>query len=218
MNTLLMTLTLVISGWFPAPPVPGEPVTGTATWYGSTSGYKTHCYGGYRNTCTPYASGERVMYAAMGYHKNRKGDLWLTVTGPRGSVKVLVRDNCHGCREAARAGKPGHRLIDLSPAAFLAACGPLSRGVCKVSIVLPADVRPADVSPTTATPRTDVRPQMIAALKEAFMDIVTIMTASGLFALGVLFMGIAVIKSRQEAEAEKAEAEVCCVGKEEDCE
>lgn len=130
-------------------PVPSSPTPiaaspsvkiGTATWYGSTSGYKTHCYGGYKNTCTPYASGEKVMYAAVGswhYHDNPY-QVEICRVGTTKCVIVTVRDYCHGAWKALK--KPwtrNSRLIDLSPSAFMQ-LAPLSRGVIYVSMrVLP---------------------------------------------------------------------------------
>lgn len=118
------------------------PPVGTATWYGSTSGYKTHCYGGYRNSCTPYASGETVMYAAVGswHYHDTPYKVRVCRTGTSKCVVVTVRDYCHGAHLALK--KPGpwtrnRRAIDLSPAAFMQ-LAPLSRGIIYVEIfVLP---------------------------------------------------------------------------------
>ena len=46
------------------PSLPDDVMSGTATWYGNhTSQVNTYCFGGYKRTCTPYSSGERVWYA-----------------------------------------------------------------------------------------------------------------------------------------------------------
>lgn len=110
---------------------------GTATWYGSTSGYKTHCYGGYRNTCTPYARGEQVWYAAVGTWRwgDKPYKIRVCRTGTERCVVVMVRDYCHGAWKALK--KPwtrNSRLVDLSPAAFMT-LGNLSRGVIYATAV-----------------------------------------------------------------------------------
>jgi hypothetical protein len=51
----------------------------------------------------------------------------VTVTGPAGSAVVVLGDWC-GCTTA------GEKLIDLDDGAFVAVCGPLSRGVCDVEV------------------------------------------------------------------------------------
>lgn len=119
----------------------GEPVvpeTGTATWYGSTSGYKTGCYGGYKNTCTPYASGELVWYAAVGSWKwgDKPYKVEVCRVGTTKCVVVTVRDYCHGAWKALRLKgewNRNNRAIDLSPAAFMR-LAPLSRGIIYVEI------------------------------------------------------------------------------------
>jgi hypothetical protein len=109
---------------------------GVATWYGSTTGYKSYCFGGYRNTCTPYSKGERVFYAAMGGHNSRLGSKPYKVrvvnTANGKSIVVTVRDHCFGCW----ADGSGGRLIDLSPLAFMAIStnGKLNLGVLKVRV------------------------------------------------------------------------------------
>lgn len=125
------------------PPVPSaspQVTEGTATWYGSTSGYKTHCYGGYRNTCTPYASGEQVWYAAVGswHYHDKPYQVEVCRTGTAKCVTVTVRDYCHGAWKALKKPwKRNSRLIDLSPAAFME-LAPLSRGIIYVTVrVLP---------------------------------------------------------------------------------
>lgn len=109
---------------------------GVATWYGSTKGVNTYCYGGFRNTCNPYSKGEKVYYAAMGGHNSRKGSVPFTVlvvnTANNKSIIVTVRDHCFGCWADGTGGK----LIDLSPAAFMAIStnGKLNLGVLKVRV------------------------------------------------------------------------------------
>jgi hypothetical protein len=109
---------------------------GEATWYGSTSGVNTGCYGGFRNTCNPYSKGEKLYYAAMGGHNSRKGSVPFKVlvvnTANNKSIVVTVRDHCFGCW----ADGTGGRLIDLSPLAFMAIStnGKLNLGVLKVRI------------------------------------------------------------------------------------
>jgi hypothetical protein len=114
---------------------------GTATWYGSTSGYKSYCYGGYKNTCTPYASGELVMYGAVGdwHYHDKTYRVEVCRVGTTKCVIVTVRDYCHGAHVALK--KPwtkNSRLIDLSPSAFMQLGSRLSRGIMYVSMrVLP---------------------------------------------------------------------------------
>jgi rare lipoprotein A (peptidoglycan hydrolase) len=110
---------------------------GTATWYGSTSGYKSFCFGGYKNTCTPYARGEKVWYAAVGSWRwgDKPYKIRVCRTGTARCVVVMVRDYCHGAWKALK--KPwtrNSRLVDLSPAAFME-LGNLSRGVLYVTAV-----------------------------------------------------------------------------------
>lgn len=96
-----------------------------ATWYGSR-GSHTHCYQGYRNTCTPYKSGELVMYAAVpGFRNYHTKPYPARVCSSRKCVMVVVRD----CL-CSRKGE----YIDLSPAAFIALGYRLSRGVAWVSV------------------------------------------------------------------------------------
>jgi rare lipoprotein A (peptidoglycan hydrolase) len=107
---------------------------GQATWYGYTGNKATHCYGGYRNTCSPYLSkedggrgGELVMYAAVHGFKYRDKPYKVRVclhSKPSKCVVVVVRDAIGGHSKT---------LIDLSPAAFIQ-LAPLSRGVLKVKV------------------------------------------------------------------------------------
>jgi hypothetical protein len=124
-------------------PVPQH--QGTATWYGSTSGAKSYCYGGYKNTCSPYKSkaqggrgGELVWYAAVGTWRwgDKPYKIRVCRTGTERCVVVMVRDYCHGAFVALR--KPwtkNSRLVDLSPAAFMT-LGNLSRGVIYATAVV----------------------------------------------------------------------------------
>jgi hypothetical protein len=98
-----------------------------ATWYGSTSGYKTHCYQGYKNTCNPYLKGEKVMYAAVpGFRNYRTEPYPARVCSEVACVMVIVRD--------CLCSRKGSNYIDLSPAAFIALGSRLSRGAIWVSV------------------------------------------------------------------------------------
>lgn len=108
--------------------------TGYATWYGDTTpGGPKSCFGGYRNTCSPYVSkanggrgGELIMYAAVpGFRytdKPYKVAVCLAKDHDR-CVVVTVRD--------CLCSKNTKNMIDLSPRAFLQ-LAPLSRGRIKV--------------------------------------------------------------------------------------
>ena len=97
-----------------------------ATWYGNThTKSQKFCYGGYRNTCSPYSKGEKVMYAAVPGFKWGDRPYKVNVCHKGKCVVVTVRD----CL-CSRKGK----YIDLSPAAFIALGGRLSRGVLSVSV------------------------------------------------------------------------------------
>ena len=96
--------------------------TGYATWYGDTTpGGPKGCYGGYRNTCSPYVpvseggrGGELVMYAAVPGFKFRDKPYKVKVCRvkyPERCVIVTVRD--------CLCSKKTRNMIDLSPAAFM---------------------------------------------------------------------------------------------------
>jgi hypothetical protein len=115
----------------------GVPTSGTATWYGSTSGYKSYCYDGYKNTCTPYARGEQVWYAAVGswHYHDKPYQIQVCRRGTDRCVVVWVRDYCHGAWQSLkRPWTSKSRAVDLSPAAFMAIAGRLSRGIIFVEI------------------------------------------------------------------------------------
>ena len=100
-----------------APPVGGATHSGKATFYDSEGA------GG--NCSRPAAPADR-MYVALGPSEYASGAScggFLDVTGPRGTVRVLVMDQCPECA-------PGH--LDLSAAAFARIADPV-QGVVKVS-------------------------------------------------------------------------------------
>ncbi|ADU06985.1 Rare lipoprotein A [Micromonospora sp. L5] len=100
-----------------APPVGGATHSGKATFYDSEGA------GG--NCSRPAAPADR-MYVALGPSEYASGAScggFLDVTGPRGTVRVLVMDQCPECA-------PGH--LDLSPEAFARIADPV-QGVVKVS-------------------------------------------------------------------------------------
>lgn len=119
------------------PSLPDDAMSGTATWYGNhTSQTNTYCFGGYKRTCSPYASGERVWYAAVGSWKwgDKPYNVRVCVKGTTRCVVVVVRDYCHGAWVALRkTWTSKSRVIDLSPAAFMQ-LAPLSRGVIQVEV------------------------------------------------------------------------------------
>ncbi len=97
-----------------------------ATWYGNTHPQsQKFCYGGYKNTCSPYSKGEKVMYAAVPGFKWGDMPYRANVCYNGKCVTVVVRD----CL-CSRKGE----YIDLSPAAFIALGNKLSRGVLWVTV------------------------------------------------------------------------------------
>lgn len=98
----------------------GHPSAGVASWYGSTS--DAVCHQGLPRTCTPYLSGERVLYAAVGSW--RWGDVPYRLKVCRADdvqqcVVVVVRDHCGRCfGDSKKPWTRNSRAIDLSPAAF----------------------------------------------------------------------------------------------------
>jgi hypothetical protein len=114
------------------------PGTGRATWYGAHSpGVKRFCYDGYRNTCSPYTKGERVMYGAVHGFNNthdKPFPVWVCLRKhPDRCVRVIVRDWC-GC-VGNKSDPHDNPIIDLAPAAFRQ-LAPLSRGVIYVVVRL----------------------------------------------------------------------------------
>ncbi|SCL29090.1 Peptidoglycan-binding domain-containing protein, expansin [Micromonospora nigra] len=106
-----------------APPTAGTVVEGKATFYDSRGA------GG--NCSYPSAPADRL-YVALGPDEYAAGAAcggYLTVTGPKGSVRVLVMDQCPECA-------PGH--IDLSKEAFARIADPV-QGIVSVSYRLLAD-------------------------------------------------------------------------------
>jgi len=106
----------------------GQPESGTATWYGNTHPQGARaCHGGFMYTCSPYSTGEKVMYAAMHGFKNGKTKPYKVLVCRKKTndcVVVTVRDClCHG----------GNTLIDLSPVAFMQ-LGGLHLGRLKVTV------------------------------------------------------------------------------------
>lgn len=98
---------------------------GDATWYGDGG----RCHDGYLRTCSPYLSGEQVLYAAVGSWRwgDKPYDLRVCKRGNMDKcVTVRVRDFCLAC-------KNGFGVIDLSPAAFKK-LAPLWRGRIHVVI------------------------------------------------------------------------------------
>ncbi|WP_433495177.1 expansin EXLX1 family cellulose-binding protein [Micromonospora sp. CA-248089] len=104
-------------------PVAAAPPTGGATRSGKATFYDSKGAGG--NCSRPAAPADR-MYVALGPSEYASGAScggYLDVTGPRGTVRVLVMDQCPECA-------PGH--LDLSAKAFARIADPV-QGVVKVS-------------------------------------------------------------------------------------
>ncbi|MDG4802568.1 expansin EXLX1 family cellulose-binding protein [Micromonospora sp. WMMD980] len=100
-----------------APPVGGATHTGKATFYDSK---------GAGGNCSRPAAPANRLYVALGPSEYAAGAAcggFLDVTGPRGTVRVLVMDQCPECA-------PGH--LDLSAEAFARIADPV-RGVVEVS-------------------------------------------------------------------------------------
>jgi len=162
MISLLLSLVLAgSSGLTPETPS-GVPVSGVATWYGSTNpNGEKYCVGGYKHTCSPYKSkadggrgGELIMYAAVPRWRWGDKPFRLRVCrkdDPTRCVIVVARDSCGRCREDIKKRWTSRSLaIDLSPAAFRA-LAPLSRGVVAVVI---SDWPPQDLSLTISESRS----------------------------------------------------------------
>jgi hypothetical protein len=105
----------------------GNPVAdgkGDATWYGAGG----RCVDGFLRTCSPYLSGERRIYAAVGTWS--WGDKPYTIkvcavkTGK--CVFAIVRDFCRAC-------KNGFGIVDLSPRLFRK-LSPLGHGRIVVTV------------------------------------------------------------------------------------
>lgn len=119
-------------------------IDGVASWYGNPRAYGEPAIAWYTRKSQ---WGDPVkFYAAAGpelrrmigdpnpYHEHYPLIVTNRKTGAR--IQVVVVDWCQ-CSK----GKPGEKLIDLSPAAFLAVCGSLGRGICAVTVApLPSDV------------------------------------------------------------------------------
>ena len=133
-------LTVALSVW------PQPDVSGVASWYGNPGRYGAPAIAWY--TRQSQWGAPVKFYAAAGpelrkmigdsnpYHEHYPLIVTNRKTGAR--IQVQVVDWC-----SCSKGKPGEKLIDLSPAAFLAVCGPLSRGICSVTV---APIRPPVVS------------------------------------------------------------------------
>ncbi|KPM34201.1 hypothetical protein AK830_g12370 [Neonectria ditissima] len=107
-TTALLALTLPLTHAAPSPPHPRR--TGQMTWYSPGLGAcgMTH--------------GEGDLIAAVSaplYDTSNPCGRRIRVTGPAGSVDVVVVDRCGGC---------GYDDLDLSPVAFQQAVGDLGLG------------------------------------------------------------------------------------------
>ncbi|WP_341719338.1 expansin EXLX1 family cellulose-binding protein [Micromonospora sp. FIMYZ51] len=113
----------VAAGALLAPPAAGKTQQGKATFYDSKGA------GG--NCSYPAAPADRH-YVALGPSEYADGAAcggYLDVTGPKGTIRVLVMDQCPECA-------PGH--VDLSREAFARIADPV-QGIVKVSYRLVAD-------------------------------------------------------------------------------
>ena len=115
------------------------PTHGLATWYGAHHAISKHyCYGGFANTCSPYATGEKIWYAAVAsfsYYAKPYKIRVCRADQPTHCVVVVVRDECAGgCRrDLKKPWTSKSRAVDLSPAAF-SRLAPLGNGVVAVTI------------------------------------------------------------------------------------
>lgn len=97
---------------------------GDATWYG----WGGRCVDGFKRTCSPYLSGERRIYAAVGTWKWGDKPYAVKVCAVKTGkcVWAIVRDFCRACKD-------GHGIIDLSPRLFRQ-LAPLGHGRIKVTV------------------------------------------------------------------------------------
>jgi len=139
MTALLLALALLSGSTGPDLTPHGVPTHGVATWYGAHHVISKHyCYGGFANTCSPYATGEKIWYAAVAsfsYYAKPYRVRVCRADQPTRCVVVWVRDECAGgCRrDLKKPWTSKSRAIDLSPAAF-SHLAPLGRGVLQVTI------------------------------------------------------------------------------------
>jgi hypothetical protein len=115
------------------------PTRGVATWYGAHQTYSKHyCFKGFKNTCTPYSTGEKIWYAAVASFSFYAKPYRIRVCRadqPTRCVIVWVRDECAGgCRrDLKKPWTSQSRAVDLSPAAF-SRLAPLGKGAVVVTI------------------------------------------------------------------------------------
>lgn len=96
--------------------------SGTATHYGAS-------YNGQSMGCRPYTPYSSYDASIVAVRPSRLME-WpcgtaLEISGPAGTLIATVQDSCPGCVPSK---------VDLSEAGFELVCGPLSRGVCNVTI------------------------------------------------------------------------------------
>ena len=126
------------------PPTPVEtdeaPIVGIASWYGNPRKWGEPTVAWYTRKTK---HGDPVVFYAAAGPKLRDflGDpnpylehYPLLITNPKTgkTILIVVVDWC-----SCSKGRPGEKLVDLSPAAFLALGVPLSRGIQKVYISRP---------------------------------------------------------------------------------
>jgi hypothetical protein len=123
------------------PPTPVEaPIVGIASWYGNPRKWGEPTVAWYTRKTK---HGDPVVFYAAAGPKLRDflGDpnpylehYPLLITNPKNgrTILIVVVDWC-----SCSKGRPGEKLVDLSPAAFLALGVPLSRGIQKVYISRP---------------------------------------------------------------------------------
>ncbi len=97
---------------------------GDATWYGAGGS----CVDGFLRTCSPYLSGERHNYAAVGSWRwgKKPYHVWVCAVKTGNCVFAIVRDFCLACKNK-------HGVIDLSPKLFRQ-LAPLGHGRIKVTV------------------------------------------------------------------------------------
>jgi hypothetical protein len=134
-------LSAILAAW------PQPSVDGVASWYGNPRAYGEPTIAWYTrksewgNPVKYYAAAGPELRKMIGdpnpYHEHYP--LFVTNRKTGKTIRVVVVDWCQ-CSK----GKRGEKLIDLSPAAFVAVCGPLGKGICSVTV--------SPISPPVAPP------------------------------------------------------------------
>ena len=124
-------LSAILATW------PQPSIDGVASWYGNPRAYGEPAIAWYTrksewgNPVKHYAAAGPELRKMIGdpnpYHEHYP--LYVTNRKTGKTIRVVVVDWCQ-CSK----GKRSEKLIDLSPAAFVAVCGPLGKGICSVTV------------------------------------------------------------------------------------